>query len=123
MQSKLQQVTGHCGECTLSPAEVQEDEIKNWIWVRLPDGILTNGSYEFTLPAKGSTLHEAIEDIGKMHPELKAGMLKAATLVLPHPALELSVNWVPVSVLQGLDTPVKGGDYVKFPASFESARI
>ena len=116
MQSKLQQITGHCGECMLSPSEVGEEEITKWIWMRLPGSILVNGNPEFTLRAEGSTLTEAIDDIGRKYPDAKSDMLKTIGVVVPHPSFEVSINWVPVSSLDGLSTPVKGGDYVKFPS-------
>nr|WP_295672070.1 hypothetical protein [Sphingomonas sp.] len=115
-QSKLQWLTGHCGECMLSPVEVQEDEIPKWIWVRLPGTMARIGDYGFTLRAEGATLQEVIDYLLGKHPELKAEMLEASSLVLPPSLLESSVNWVPVSSSQGLETPVKGGDYVKLPA-------
>ena len=76
---------------------------------------MVDGNHEFTMRAKGSTINEIIDDIGRNYPDAKSDMLKITGVTILLPSLELSLNWVPVSSLQGLNTPVKGGDYVKFP--------
>lgn len=112
MYSNLEQITGHCGECMLSPAEVQQNDIKDWVWVRLPSELSVMAGGQSTIRAKGLTVHELMDYIEQQHPNFKTALLQA--IAAPNATVDLSINWVPVRGLQGLETSVKGGDYVKF---------
>ncbi len=65
-----------------------------------------------TIKTKGLTVHELVDYIGQQYPDFKAALLQFSAL--PNPSVELSINWVPVRGSAGLETSVKGGDYVKF---------
>ncbi|WP_203594620.1 ubiquitin-like small modifier protein 1 [Wenzhouxiangella limi] len=78
------------------------------IRIELPAALQTLAGGHANLEVAGTTVGEALENLGRSHPLLLSRILTRGGRLRPH--VNLFVNERDVRTLEGLDTPLTAGD-------------